>query len=311
MSLLTEPSGNGLQGALEQGLRGISYEQSLTFSLYLRQTVAQDGYVFWVATNNSVTIPGSLHYGTEQVQDEDQTIGVNSVIFTATQEISEFNAVNSGQLWVADWQTPSGSTIQIAFSRRGPIYQQAGLFHYSGFAVYPALASQFIASRLDLPVGPIVSNSLPIWLAQNSFAPVYASFLVPENIVPPYIVAHIDPEFTTPLGAFPVYQWPGTSPSSNLYDLPSSQLMQDRVQLTLYGFTNQTAIQYLSSLMDYSLNTDDFGFCNSPAIRDEKRKQAEITAIAMKKSIEILASYYQGTADAVARRLILSAALLF
>lgn len=98
------------------------------------------------------------------------------------------------------------------------------------------------------------------------------------------------------LGSFPIYTWPGTtvpnSGASPLHDLPSSQLMRDEVRLTLYGFTNQQAIQYYASLIDYSYNTDDFGFCNSPAIQDEKRAQVEIAALAMKKTITILASYY-------------------
>jgi hypothetical protein len=67
------------------------------------------------------------------------------------------------------------------------------------------------------------------------------------------------------------------------------------------------AIQYLAMLIDYSVNTDNFGFGNSPAIRDDKRPQVEIAALAMKKTINIIAWYYQSTADAVARRLILGA----
>ena len=140
-------------------------------------------------------------------------------------------------------------------------------------------------------------------------APVYPSFLVPENIAPPYVVAHIEPGSSATLGMAPLYGWPGVTAGANLYDLPSSQLLQDRVELTLYGFNNQSAIQYLSMLMDYSINTDDFGFANSPVIQDGKRKQTEIGALAMQKKITILANYYQTTADAVARRLILSAAL--
>jgi hypothetical protein len=170
-----------------------------------------------------------------------------------------------------------------------------------------------VQSYADLPVGPIVSNSLPIWLGQNSFAPVYPSFLVPDNAVSPYVVAHVEPSQTDVLQNFPHYVWPGVtvpgSGASPLHDLPSYQLARDRVRLTLYGFTNQTAIQYLAALIDYSLNTDAFGFGNSPAIRDDKRTQVEISAIAQKKTIELVANYYQGTADAIARRLILSAAV--
>ena len=44
-----------------------------------------------------------------------------------------------------------------------------------------------------------------------------------------------------------------------------------------------------------------------PAIRDEKRVQVELAALAQKKTIHVSANYYQSTADAIARRLILDA----
>jgi hypothetical protein len=295
-----------MQGALANGLNTIDSQQTVTFQQYTKSTIPTDGYVFWVASGVTTTFTGSLHIITEQNQDQDQTIAINRIIFTSLEEVSQFNTVSATTLWVGAWLV-DGVIIKVVFNDSGTVYQQAGLWHYSGDAVYPALQAQLIANIADLPVAPIVSNSLPIWLSQNTYAPVYASFLVPENIQPPYIVAHIDPESTETLGQFPIYTWPGTTIGSNEYQMGSSQLMKDKVELTLYGFTNQLAIQYLSSLMDYSLNTDTFGFCNSPSIKDEKRKQSEIAALAMKKSITILASYYQATADAVVRRLILSA----
>jgi hypothetical protein len=89
--------------------------------------------------------------------------------------------------------------------------------------------------------------------------------------------------------------------------MPSSQLAKDRVRLTLYGLTNQQAIQFYASLIDYSLNTDNFGFGNSPVLKDAKRTQSELSVIAMKKTLDIDAWYFQTTSDAIARRLILSA----
>ena len=317
MTMLDEGFNNPLETALDSGVNSLARGQNITFTRYSKQVLPQDGYVFWVVNGPPITVKGSLHYGTEQVQDEDQTIGVNAVIFTAEQEVAEFNRLNPGTLWVADWQTPSGATIQIAFSKRGPFYAQAGLYHYSGFAVYPALAAQLINTVSALPPGPIVSNSLPIWLnlpnvlpGINSFAPnvpVYASYLVPENVQPPYIVAHIEPNETRAIGAFPIMQWTGVSPVNGFYDLPASQLMADRVKLTFYGLTAQQGMAWLSAIISYSAWTDAFGFMNSPAFRDEKREQSEITAIAMKKTMTIHASYYLNTADALARNLILSA----
>jgi predicted nucleic acid-binding Zn ribbon protein len=299
-----------LAASLAAGTVALSRNQTITFKQYTKVVLSEDGYVFWVANGITDDFKGSLHYITDRQQNEDETLAANRFIFTALEEITALNAVSPTTMWIGTW-TVDGTSIQIAFSDRGSFYEQANLWHYSGYAVYPALASQLVNSTADLPVEPIVSNSLPIWLAQNSVAPVYPSFLVPDNVTPPYIVAHIEPQRTEALGSFPIYVWPGTTESgtgaSPLHSLPSSQLMRDEVRLTLYGLTNQQAIQYYVSLMEYSLATDDFGFCNSPAIQDDKRTQVEIAAIAMKKTINILASYYQGTADAIARRLILSA----
>jgi hypothetical protein len=322
MSIADEIIGNnGLSQALQTGLQTLSQNQVLTFSQYTKQTITQDGYVFWVANGTTMQVQGSLHYGTERDQSEDQTIGINSIIFTAEAEVTQFNVPSYETLWICDYTGDSGATIQIAFSSRGPFYQQSNLYHYAGFAVYPALSSQLVASASDLPSGPIVSNSLPIFLAAASQLPkipasqaptvqLYPSFLVPDNLVPPYGVVHVEPGLTDPLQAFPHYRWSertGTGP----YPLPSTQLMRDRVRITLYGLNNQQALQWLSGLILYSRYTDDFGFMSSPAIQDEKRVQPEISALAMKKTISFDASYYQGAADAIARQLILSASIAF
>lgn len=296
-----------LAASLAAGIAQLSDQQQIVFAQYSKFVSPVDGYVFWIRTGSVFTYSGSLHQTIEQNQDEDQTIAINKMVFTSTQEISQFNQINPGILYVGTWLS-DGVTVRVVFNEALAVYQQAGLWHYSGEAVYPALQAQLVSSTASIPASPVVSNSLPIWLTQNSYAPVYPSFLVPNNVVPPYVVAHIAPEDTDVLGQFPIYQWPA-SPVSGFNQMSSSQLMRDKVRLTLYGFNNQMAIQYLVSLMQYSLNTDNFGFCNSPSIRDDKRKQSEISAIAMKKTIEIHASYYQSTADAISQRLISEAAL--
>lgn len=301
-----------LQASLASGITAISSNQSVTFTQYTKTVLSEDGYVFWVRSGTSRAYGGSLHYATQISQDEDQSAAVNDVIFTSKEEITEFNTLNPQTVWIANFQA-DGGTIRIAFNQRGRFYEQAGVWHYQGTAVLPAMQSQLVDTAADLPVEPIVSNSLPIWLSQNQTCPVYPSFLVPGNVTPPYIVAHVAPGKTEPLGAFPMLVPPGVPEQlgnpATLYDWPSSQLMRDEVRLTLYGLNNQQAIQYLVSLIEYSRDTDTFGFCNSPAIQDEKRTQSEITAIAMKKCIDISASYYLSTADALARRYILSASV--
>lgn len=309
MSLIDEGLGSPgqLASTLEAGIESLSQRQEVSFQLYNRVALSQDGFVFWVAMGVPTNFVGSLHVISDRHQDEDQIIGVNRLVFTSEDEITQFNLVSPGTMWIGSWVLGS-TTLQVAFSGRNSYYREASDWHYIGDAVYPAMQSQLLQSVSDLPTQPIVSNSLPIWLGQNQMAPVYPSFLVPDNVVPPYIVAHVEPDQTEALGAFPILAWPGTpTPDTALQPMPSSQLMRDKVRLTLYGLNNQQAIQFFQSLIDYSLNTDAFGFMNSPAIRDDKRGQVEIAALAMKKRIEITASYYQATADAAARRLILSA----
>lgn len=328
MTIVSESSNpSTYRQSLEQAVTQLA--GTFAFAQYQKQVLSQDGYVFWVKTANVLTVEGILQFSTSREQAEDQTIGINAVTFTAKQEVTAFNQVGAGVLWIFDQVTGSalpgnaipGSAIpgvsngtagimQVAFSSRSDYFQEADLFHYAGFAVYPAMAAQLVASAADLPVGPIVSNSLPIWLAQNSIAPVYPSFLVPENIQPPYIVAHIEPSLTETIQPVPLYPW--TSTDTGFVNLPSDQLMRDTVKLIFYGFTNAMVLQFQANIIQVSLNEESFGFSGElPVIRDEKREQAEIAAIAMKKSMTFGASYYQSTADAIARRLIISAAITY
>lgn len=307
------------RAVLEAGVQQLAGQQTVTFTLYNRAVVSDDGSVFWVATAQSIPAIGSLHIATDRQQDEDQTIGATQAIFTSETEVSQFVTMAPGTMYIGTWVV-DGVTLQVAFAARGSYYKTADLHHYSGYTIYPAMQSQIIASAADLPVGPIVSNSLPMWLAATTYGQgkkvsVYPSFLVPDNLTPPYVVAHVEPAETVNWGNLAVNFWPGTTLSgtgaSPLHLLPSSQLTRDEVTLTLYGFTNQTATQYISTIIDNSIQgygeVATYGFANAPVIRDEKRKQVEIAAIAQKKTIKMSVNYYQSTADAIARRLILQA----
>lgn len=201
MGLAQEQTKSNLAASLAAGIASISQDQSLTFTQYSIARVAQDGTVFWVAGAQQ-TFTGSLHYSSDVNQNEDETLTVNDVVFTAPEEVSALNAVSPSSLWAAQVQTPAGESINIAFRQRGRYYAQAGVWHYQGQAVFPAFQPQIVANADDIPAGPIVSNSLPIWLAQNQTFPVYPSFLVPANITPAYISAHV--ERTRAVGAFPM-----------------------------------------------------------------------------------------------------------
>ena len=79
------------------------------------------------------------------------------------------------------------------------------------------------------------------------------------------------------------------------YDAVDPAVMRDQTELfhiiAAASFVEITSDLYTRNLIEYYRGDD------------------EIAAIAQKKTIEILASYYQSTADAIARRLILSAAV--
>ncbi|MBW8066848.1 MAG: hypothetical protein GJU73_05315 [Ferrovum sp.] len=311
MGIANEQSSTQYDSLLKAGLQELSRNQQVFFQKYQKVVLTQDGYVFWVASGPPTPFVGSLHVASDRVQEEDQTIGINTFIFTSESEITELNEISPLTMWVGSWSLSGETTIQIAFSKRGPYYRSADIWHYSGYAVYPALASQLVNNASNLPVEPIVSNSLPIWLALESLGvsviTAYPSFLVEENIPPPYVSVHISPDGTEALQQFPLFQWPGNpSPITDLQQMTSQQLTRDKVRLTFYGLNNQQVIQYFASLMDYSLNTDILGFMSAPIPKDEKRAQVEIRSLAMKKTLELDISYYQSTSDAIARRLISS-----
>jgi len=324
MPTASEVAGNQseLKAALDAGIEQISEQTRVEFTLYTKMVLSEDGSVFWVASpRQTMVASGSLHYATDRQQNIDETVAINHVLLTSEEAITELNAIAPDTMWVGAWPLQPNHNLLIAFSKRGNFYDPAQVWHYSGVAVLPAMQSQLIARPEDIPAGPIVSNSLPIWLLQGVFGefqvPVYASFALPDNIVPPYVVAHVEPAGTLTFGNMPFYVWPGTpAPTppvygSPFYDVAATMLCRDEVDLILYGFTNSMAWQFLSNLITYSMvgpgEAPTFGFANSPAIQDEKRIQAEIAALAQKKSIHVSANYYQGAANAAAYRLILKA----
>lgn len=306
-----------LQVVLDSALEELAKNETITFSEYTKVVLSPDGSVFWVKNGNTMTAKGSLHVATDSQQLETETIGVATTIFSSETLVNEFVNIAPTKLWIGAWPM-EGVTLKIAFSSRGRFYEQAQIFHYSGHAVYPVMQSQIIDSMADLPTGPIVSNSLPIWLSLTTTAfftvPVYPSFLVPDNILPPYIVAHVEPGRTSALASLPVFVYTTTPvPPGNtaFFEFQSTQLCRDEVRLTFYGFTNDMALQYYAMLINYSNvgfgDEPTFGFADSPAFQDEKRTQNEITALAQKKTLTFQANYFQSTTNATAYRLILTA----
>ena len=325
MSLIEESAGKQgqMKSALSSGLDVIDQDQTVTWTKYIRVVLPADGFVFWVRANilaagalvntspaNTFTAnqapgitpavqfeaQGSLHHTTVNRQDPDESFSVNRMIFTSKQAVNDLNEIAPGTMYLA-----KTNGQRYAFSSRSMWYRQAGLYHYSGDAVYPALATQIIDYPNQLNQRDVVvSNSLPIWLGLNQFFPVYPSFLVPDNIHPPYASVHIGEDDTSPMQA-------GTTKDStgSLW-----QLAKDRVRVTTYGVRNNTIMDWLDWVKEYTLsNPDVLGVMNSPVPRDAKRGQTEISTIAQKKVIDIDASYYQARVQTLARQLITQATI--
>ena len=309
MPTLDEAGQAFLNPALTQGYEELSAEETVTFTEYTQVVLPLDGYVFWLNTRVSMKAKASVHYSAVTREIEDETLSVNRIILTTNQEIQPFNIIAPDRLWIG---VIDG--VRFAFSQRGPYYKAAGLFHYAGDAVYPALASQLIDNTDQINDSTlIVSDSLPAWLQLKTYDPVwlappnpgitlYPSFLVPRNTVPPYGAVHIEPAQTRALQALASFDNTTTH----------SQLAADRVRITLYGLTNQQALDFLDLIVQYCRDdTKALGLMSTPIVRDDKRAQPEILAIAMRKTIDIEVSYYQSRINDIAREQIESVLVSF
>jgi hypothetical protein len=260
-------------------------------------------------TAQTITVKGSFHYSTQQNQDEAENEAVNTVIFTAERPIQLFNDLQQNVLWIAEYGGDIENfdgPITFAFSSRGRYYQEADLFHYAGTAVLPAFKAQLIDS-VDQLAGRslIASNSLPVWLRISNYDPpydnginnhlqLYPSFLIPDNLLPPYGAVHIPPENTESLQ---------TAPFFNRH-LSQFSLARDRVRITLYGLDNEASLSFLAAVLQFSADFNTIGVLNMPVVRDEKRVAPELGVIAQKKTIEFEVSYQQSAVRHVARQMI-------
>ena len=300
--------GPSLSPALTAGLRTLSEEAVIPFGCYIRYVLPLDGYVYWLRTQ-TFTIMGSVHVTAEKQQNEDESPSVNRVVFTTKDDVGFFNEVGPEQILVGEV-----AGVRFSFSRSGPRYKQSGIWNYFGTAVYPALTSQLVDVGSQLNQSTlVVSNSLPAWLQLVHYDPIwiscgignpgitlYPSYAVPPNLSPPYGSVHIEPSQTLGLQASPAF-----SPRSS-----QSQLASDRVRITLYGLTNDQAMQFVNIINDYSENTGGFGMMDVFIVRDAKRTQPEMGILAMKKTIEMTVSYNQWVMRDIGRQLILSASAI-
>lgn len=316
---------------LHVGTEAISSNQTITFKRYVRLVLPLDGFVFWVldeivsesalynaAGFNKVrpnqpprilppapatlVAKGSLHYATDTRQEETENYGLNRVVFTSEQEVEDLNEINPNVTWIAELDG-----IRFAFSSRGSFYRQAALYHYVGNAVYPDMETQVVDKAAGLSRALVVSNSLPAWLSLNNYRALYGfqmpqvtlypSFLVPQNIPPPWASVHIPPESTIAVAG-----------AATIDDQSSSiQLARERVILTTYGVRNSDAILLVNAVVQWAEDYGVVGVMNQPIIRDDKRTQSELGVIAMKKTVEFDVNYFQARMADVARQIIISA----
>ncbi len=318
MSLATEAMGPGnssMAAALSAGLDTIDQKQSVAFTLYVKQTLPLDGFVFWLKADQVVnppawltkmplvlTVEGSLHHATVNTQSEDENFATQRLIFTAKDPVSSLSAMAPNTLYMAEVDG-----YKYAFSARSNWYRQADLYHYSGDAVYPALADMIIDDIADLDLeNRVVSDSMPIWLmfthARTPAFPnaweLYPAYLLPDNLAPPYAAVNIDERATKPIGAGRFYDTAGNR----------FQLVTDTVEVSFYGVRNDQILDWIDAVIQYGLdNSTVFGVMNSPVVGDMKRTQVEISTIAQKKTVTFKVCYYQTRLEAIARRYITSA----
>ena len=318
-----------LGAGLAQGVQTISGNEQVTFTLYVKLVLPLDKYIFWVNAslltdsailnasqynaleydNYAKTIPpkqitasGSFHVAQELHQLEDRTTAYNHIIFTSIHPIQEFNLVNPNLIYIAKYENST-----FAFSRRDNFYKQADLYHYRGDALYSIMDTQVIDSMTGFDTqSPIVSNSLPIWLSLSQFFPMYPSYLVPQNLPPPYASVEIAASDTMALGQFPIIN-NVIVPNEPVLQSTYNQLTTDTVKISIFGIRNNEALNFAQYVYQYSMNTDNIGLMNMPIIQDEKVTQPELGIIAMKKTITFKVSYYQNTVNDVALKYIQSA----
>jgi hypothetical protein len=256
----------------------------------------------WQSIQSSSTparlmVQGSFHYDSSVDQREDAVVDVNSVIFTSLSEIQAFNLVGPDFLYIGYY-----NGLAFAFSSRGRLYEQADLYHYLGKALYSVNITQLINDASDFNPTLVVSNSLPIWLNMPNYVPPYPTFTCPIPLYPSYLV---DDNLPPPFGSIHVESTTSLSVGS-LYNprMSSSQLCRDEVVVHLYGCDNLMAQDFLAFVEQYSYDWMTIGFANCPAIRDEKHPQPEFKILSQRKCINFEVNYLQSASRDIARQFI-------
>ncbi|MEQ9902568.1 hypothetical protein [Pectobacterium aroidearum] len=289
-----------LNATLTQGLDDLSQYQMVTFTRYVRKVLPLDGFVFWVkasiiepdTSDDTIPVKGYLHLTTESIQDDEQLYDRNVVTFTAQSDIDPFNDIGPNTLYIGEF-----FGIQFSFSRRTGLNEPANLYHYTGEAIFPHMRSQIINSVDDIDLADVVvSSSLPVWLSLNQFMPMFPAMLSLQNLTPPYATVKCS-------NVAPVEGGYYIDAESNQY-----QLVTEDVTLSITGLRNAETADFLWYVQQYTLRDDaEMGVMNIPVVQDERVRQNELGAIAMRKTIKFRVNYYQQRMRNVSRQLITSA----
>jgi hypothetical protein len=266
------------------------------------------GHLFTVAVTSAVAAlsaspltieqPGSLHYTAVVEQQEDTVVENNQIIFTSPTVVQPFGSLETNELYIGE-----RDAFRFAFSSHGSFYEEANLYHYLGESLSPVDTPLIIDDPVGWVPSTTISNSLPLWLVLPGYVPpydeafrcgipLYPSFLVTDNLEPPFGAVHI--ETTTPLGGSPIF-----GPH-----LEQDQFSKDVVRVTLYGVDNLGAQTFLAFILQYCCDWHTFGVMNSPVVVDEKRPQPEFKILSQKKVIQFDVSYWQRAARNETRKLI-------
>jgi len=256
----------------------------------------------------SVTMPvvvqvvGSFHYSVRIDQMEDATVDSNTCIFTSLTEIQPFNQIGPDYLYICHYDDID---LTFAFSSRGRLYQQADLYHYQGVALKSRHLTQIIDDYTTFNPTLAISNSLPIWLNMPNYVPpypgficefpLYPSYLVDDNLPPPFGAVHIDDTETMELGIDWGPRW------------QQSDLCREKVTIHLYGVDHAMASDFVSFVQQYSLDWMKLGLVSTPAIKDIKLPQEEFKILAQRKQIVFDINYRQNIVRDEARQFILGA----
>lgn len=295
-----------LASLLQQGVDSISEGQEIKLKAYSRVVLPIDRYIYYKPLKQ-LCVTGALNYTQEMVQEESETYDRAIVMLTCSQAVQEFSDAPVNTIYVG-----TTKRFRYAFERQGGFFSTAKLWHYIGHSLPPVFTLQLLDNPASIdPSQPVVSNSLPLWLQLNNYRvpfptppaapppdlftnsiPMYPADLVEPNLVPPYIsVMCYD---TRALGL------PTLDQNRN-----QAQPCSERVRLTLKGLQNNAAQDFLSAVLQYSSETNNFGIMNDlPVIVDSHRPDNALLALGMEKTIEFTIFYYQTRAAAIGRQLI-------